>query len=1045
MLKLYAKHLIASAVMVLLGLAAYSQTVSGVVYDEFGSPMPGVTVLIKGTTIGDATDLDGKYKIEGAPLGEQTLVFSFIGYSPYEQVINIPASGNVTVNRNMEVDSETLQEYVVVGYGVQRKREVTGSISKVDSKELTDIPAPSFEAALQGKAAGVQVTQGSGLAGSGSVVRVRGIASISAAGDPLYVVDGIPITQDYFLNGNRGAMNNNPLATINPNDIESIEVLKDAAATGIYGSRGANGVILITTKSGSGSGWSFDLNTRHGIARPTALPNMLNAPEFLQIYQEAWENDGNVGLAQLPNGISWNDARNTNTDWVDETIRTGFKQAYNFGAKFGSKKLNVFSSIGYDDNQSYLEGNSYVRTSFRTNVTYDLSDKVTIGANVSVSQGINNRVDAAWSGGLGSAMSTALPIYPITYSDTVFNDDGQVINLPGDYWWQGSNPVRQRELQDWRTTEWRSINNFTIEYKPMKNLFVKGYFGYDYMDLKDDLWQDRLLRNGDRTSDLQNLAQRWSTFTNNYNFNGTATYFHDIDEDNQLTYLVGLEYQESRTLSKARVFREGSEVTGAFYDNSDLLNDPIVRDAESDSLISPGFDTDGNDRKEVFNFVSAFARVNYARQNKYFAQASFRVDGSSRFGENNRYGFFPSASLGWVLSEENFLKANETISFMKLRAGWGLTGNAAIPNYQQYGEYQTLDNAYNNENIRFLAVAPNPNLQWETSSVFDVALEMGFLEDRITSTLSFYNKNTTNVLLNITPQNSTGIQGFWDNIGEIVNRGVELQISSVNIDNGRLMWRTDFNVAYNYNEIKSIGNYTEDAVSGGTNDTRVVVGEPVGTNFLVRFSHVDPVTGRNVYLDANGNETMTWDPADRQAVGRVLPIAIGGITNTWEFGRWNIGLVLVYSVGSDIYDSSSKRQLGVQTDWNMRTEIFDRWRQPGDQAAYAQPSLLVENYGLDNAFNNNTTQFLDDGDYLRVRRLSATYNIPGFKVGSMQFDAASITLSAVNFLTFTNFDGLDPEIARDFENATDRNLSPNITYLTPPQEMSFNLAFNLRF
>lgn len=422
-----------------------------------------------------------------------------------------------------------------------------------------------------------------------------------------------------------------------------------------------------------------------------------------------------------------------------------------------------------------------------------------------------------------------------------------------------------------------------------------------------------------------------------------------------------------------------------------------------------------------------------------------RTDGSSRFGENNRFGFFPSASLGWVLTEEDFLANSKHLSFLKLRTGWGITGNAAIPNYQQYGEYQIAANGYNDQDFRYLSVASNPNIQWETASTFDVGIEAGFFEDRITTTLSFYNKKTTDVLLNITPQVSTGFTGFWDNVGGILNRGVEFEVSSVNFSKDKFVWRTDFNIAYNYNEIVSIGSYSPDAISGGTNDTRVVVGAPVGTNFLVEFSHIDPETGRNVYLDINGNETMVWDPANRVAVGRVLPKAVGGITNTFEIGRWNIGLVMVYSIGSNIYDSSSKRQLGVVSDWNMRTEIFDRWRQPGDNAEYAQGSLLNENYGLDDAYNNNTTQFLKKGDYLRLRRLSVGYSFPKFKIGSAQFQGANITLSAVNFLTFTNFDGLDPEIARDFDNATDRNMSPNITWLTPPQEMSFNLALNLRF
>lgn len=1042
------------AVFVLFSAALQAQTIRGTVYDEQGLPMPGVTVRIDGTTKGSATNLDGEYTITNAPVGEVDILFTFVGYKKIRKTVNVPPTGEVVANENLTPDLAALDEFVVVGYGVQRKREVTGAITKVEGRQITDIPTPSFEAGLQGKAAGVQVTTGSGLAGSGSVVRIRGIASISAAGDPLYVVDGIPITQDYFLNANRGAMNNNPLATINPNDIESIEVLKDAAATGIYGSRGANGVILITTKRGTGAGWSFNMETRHGISMPTARPNMLNADQYLQLYQEAWENDGNVGLASLPGGITWDQARRTNTDWVDETVGVGFKQAYNFSAQYGTKNLNVFSSIGHDDNGSYLIGNSYERTSFRTNVTYTPTKDVEIVASTSLSRGVNNRVDAAWSGGLGAAMSNALPIYPIQYSDTVRNTAGDILYLPGDYWDQGANPVRQRELQDWRTTEWRAINSVSVRWTPMKNLFVQAYGGYDYMDLKDDRFLDQRLINGQRNTTAFALAERFPTWTNNWNSNATVTYIHDINEDHSLTYMVGAEYQQSTTRAYNRLWRQDQFVNASFLDRPGLLGNrfvpqQIITDDDgvaTDTIAAvPGYFSDGS-RMEVFNFISTFARVNYSFKNKYFAQASFRADGSSRFGENNRFGFFPSVSAGWVITEEDWMKgSSDWLSFLKLRSGFGLTGNAAIPNYQQYGEYQIQRNGYNGQDFRFLAVRPNPNLRWEQAEIFDISLEAGFFNDRITTTLSFYNKNTQDVLLNLTPQPSTGFQNFWDNVGQIINRGVEWEVSAIAMDRERFMWRVDFNAAYNYNEITSIGNYTPDAVSGGTNDTRVVVGKPVGTNFLVEHVGVDPQTGRNIYLDRDGNETNQWDPMNRVPVGRVLPRAIGGITNTFMFGRWEVGLVAVFSLGSNIYDSSSKRQLGVVTDWNMRDEVFDRWRQPGDQAEFAQLSLRPENYGVGDPFQLNTTQWLFPGDYLRLRRLSVAYNIPRFKVGAMDIEGATITFAAMNFFTITNFPGLDPEIARDFENPTDRNMSPNITFLTPPQEQSYTIAFNLRF
>ncbi len=1050
-MKSYTQKILTVVGALFITVSAFSQNITGTVYDEKGQTMPGVTVRIEASTKGDASDMDGKYSIENVAPGQYTLVFTFIGYKDLVQTVTMPATGNLTVNKNMEVDAEVLSEFVVVGYGVQRKREVTGSITTVKPKDITDIPAPSFEAALQGKAAGVQVTQGSGMAGSASVVRIRGIASISAGGDPLYVVDGIPITQDYFLNGNRGGMNTNPLATINPNDIESIDILKDAAATGIYGSRGANGVILITTKRGRNKGVKFDFSARLGTSHPTARPNMLNSSQYLQLYQEAWENDGNVGLAPLPGGVSWDDARKTDTDWVDETIGVGFKQAYNLGVSRGWDKVNAFFGVGYEDNGTFLIGNSYERTSFRTNIDWQLAKNLKLGFGTSLSRGVNNRVSAAWSGGLGDAMSTALPIYPIYWGTDKYsylaNGDSVLEHAATDFWTNGPNPVRQREGQEWRTQEWRSLSNVRLDYEPVKNLIVSGSFAFDYMDLRDDIYTDKLLRNANRLQNFSSRAERYPTWVDNWNTNVTANYMYDLDDNNSFTFLVGSEYQQSRNRGLNNITREDPSVTGPFFRNRDLLNQEFIPQeiVEGDTIAAvPGFINGGSRVTGRSNFISYFARVNYDFKRKYFAQVSARVDGSSKFGANNRYGFFPSASAGWILSDEAFIEDLGVFSFLKLTAGVGLVGNAAIPDYQQYGSFAIVENSYNNEPIRFLATPSNPDIRWETANIIDASLEMGFFEDRLTSKISVYKKNTRDVLLNVSPQPSTGFDNFWDNLGRIVNQGVELEIGANIIDSRDFIWRSDLNIAYNDNKITSIGDYSPDAVSGGTNDTRVVVGAPVGTNFLVRFSHVDSETGRPVYLDLNGNPTFTWDPANRVPIGRVLPKAVGGWTNTWTYKRWEVGLVVVYSLGANIYDSSSKRQLGVVTDWNMRTEIFDRWRQPGDEAAFPRLTRLTETHGAGTPWIN-TDMWLHQGDYMRFRRLSVTYNLPSFTVGAMKFDRASVTASAMNFFTITNFGGLDPEIARDFENVNDRNMSPNISYLTPPQEMSFVLQFNLNF
>lgn len=1010
------KNYILSLVAVFLfSVSAVAQSISGKVNDQNGLPLPGASVVIDGTTQGTTTDINGDFKISPVKPGDYTLTISFLGFIPKKQSVSVKAGQDVKLDPIvLQEDVEMLDEVVVVGYGVQRQREVTGTISKIEGNTVRELPVPSFNAALQGQAAGVQVTTGSGLAGSSSVVRVRGIASISAGGDPLYVVDGIPITQDNFLNNNEGGMNSNPLSFLNPQDIESVEILKDAASTGIYGSRGSNGVILITTKRGKDQKLRFDFTANSGLSLPTARPDMLNADEFLQLYQEAWENDGNVGRAELPGGVSWEEAENTNTDWVDETIGIGFKQNYSLSASKGNDKVKYYVNGSYEDNQSYLIGNTYERLSARANVDFNITDKFKAGITSNFTRAVNDRINAAWSGGLGAAMSTALPIYPI------FTDSGTYTQYP--------NPVRDREYIDWVTTEYRSLNGVNLSYQLTDELSVRASGNYEYIDIRDDKFEDGRLN---PASNSPGFADRNSNWVNNYNYNAIADYNKMLNENNKLGVMVGYEYQYYN-----RKFKYNS------YQNS--VNRPDFDEFQTDTVIQ----NIGNVGIEEYSFRSIFARINFVNSKKYIVQGTFRTDGSSKFGPNNRYGYFPSASFGWLASEEDFLRDNKVISYLKFKTSFGITGNANIQNnaWRQTWGISNPDNpndGYNGEEIVYPTNLDNPDLSWETSNTFDLGAEFGLYEDRIHGELTVYRKYTRDVLMQLAVPRVYGFANYLDNVGEILNQGIEFSIKSRNLV-GEFKWTTDFNIAHNYNEIRSIGDYSEDAVGGGTNDTRVVVGEPVGTNFLVRYLGVDPVNGRPIYLDVNGNPTYQWDPADRVPVGDVLPDVVGGLTNTFGYRNWDFSVLLYYSIGGNIYDSSSKRQLGVVTDWNMRPEIYDRWQEPGDIAQYPRLTLDTETYGSGTPWIN-TDLWLHDASYVRLRRVALGYTFNEAQLVGSFFKSVRFAVSGTNLLTWTRFPGLDPEIARDFENSADRNMSIGITYLTPPQEKTFNVHVNLSF
>jgi TonB-linked SusC/RagA family outer membrane protein len=999
-------------------LTTYAQTgsISGKIVDETKVPIPGATVQVEGTQKITVTDNDGNFKITGLTSGTYTISAKYLGYTSTKLTATVGA-GNVVLNFNLKPESQNLDELIVVGYGTQTKREVTGSIARVAGDKLTALPTPSFEASLQGRAAGVQVTQGSGLAGSGSVIRVRGIGSISAGGDPLYVIDGIPVTADPFLSGNRGAMNQNPLATMNANDIESVEILKDAGAAGIYGSRGANGVILVTTKRGKLGKPTINFSTKFGLSTYANKPDFVNGPEWLQLRQEAWTNDGNTGLATLPQGLTWAQAQQNNTDWFDLVTQTGKSNDQQLSFSQGTEKVKTYISANYGDNQSFLKGNSYEKYGVRANVDVKPTNYFSANINIGYSKGTNTRVSAAWSGGIGDAMSTALPIYP------VFNADGT-------YWSNGANPARTINYMDWKSVDERLLAGVTLELKPFKNFTLKGIANMDNLHVVEDQFSPREL-----TGNTNGYANRWDNQVLNRNFTGTANYDINFDKS-KITILAGAETQN---------FEQNGYPSGIGGDaNTPYSKDQAGLEARmaAMALTNSLYYVNGLNRT---TFASLFGRVNYSYDNKYYLQVLMRRDGSSKFGPNKKYGYFPAASAAWTISQEDFLKSNKTISNLKLRASYGITGNANIPPGEYYAKFGN-SGSYNGNPATSPQNVENPNLHWEQLKSIDAAIEFGFFNNRISGEFAYYNKRTTDVLINGGISPSTGFGFAYQNVGEILNEGLELSLNTTNINGKNFKWTTNFNISKNYNEVVSIGNLSADAIGGGTNDTRIILGKPVGTNFLVRYYGVDPNDGLPIWLNKDGYQTKTFSLDDRVAVGKVIPDYVGGLTNTFTYKGFELNTLFTFAIGGNIYDGSAKRQLGVVTDWNIRSDIADRWRKPGDIAKFPRLTMSSNNYpGLSSEWNYNSTMFLYDATFARLRELTLAYNLPADFAKRIGMRNAKVFATGMNLLTFSKYPGGDPEIARDFDNPQDRNMSPNVTYLTTPQQKSVTFGFSTSF
>ncbi|HEX2535370.1 MAG TPA: SusC/RagA family TonB-linked outer membrane protein, partial [Chitinophagaceae bacterium] len=666
-----------------------------------------------------------------------------------------------------------LNEVVVVGYGTQRKRDVTATIAKIGAEKIANVPAPSFESALAGKAAGVQVNTTGGLAGSGAVVRIRGINSISIAGDPLYVIDGIPIDVTYVGGPSRNNLgqDRNPLANLNPNDIESVEILKDAGATGIYGSRGANGVILITTKRGKGR-MHHNFSSRVGMSGPSVKPDFVDAKTWLAIRQEAWEMDGNTGVQQnLPGGLGGyplEQALNgTNTDWWDQATRTGISQEYNYSVSRGIGNFNFYAAGNYGKEQSYIVGNDFQRAGVRANMDYKVRKNLSVALNSAFYSGINNMLNNGWNGGLGMAMSTGLPYYP------VYNADGSYFRT-GDYrltWGttpgapytipNSNNLVAQREGSDFRSRENRIIGTLSGRYTPVKNLDISASASFEQnKSLYNSYYTPWMLN---RSTGAQGAAENNLSTYRNQNYNLTANYAWDVTSNSRFTFLLGTEYQEQKTLNE---YARLDSAAGELY--------KIDKTAKIDSIIGAAPSNTTFERL----FRSVFARVNYSFRSKYILQASIRRDESSAFRDNYKTAWFPTVSGAWLLSEEDFFRnALPQVNLLKLRASWGLVGTSNLPWDASYASFDTArrpQDYYNGQPTIFRTRLGNPDLRWETASNIDLALEAGLFNNRVSIEAAYYRRKNTDILIEVPISSYNGVGGSqWQNQGSILNEGVE--------------------------------------------------------------------------------------------------------------------------------------------------------------------------------------------------------------------------------------------------------------------------------
>ena len=1003
------------SIVVSLFLAQFSnaQTLVGKVTDAASQPIPNVSVVVKGTKIGTATAADGTYKIEAGQ--GKTLVFSSLGYGTKEVAVK-GTTLDIALNKS---DTKNLDEVVVVGYGTKIKKDLTGNIAKVKGSDVQGMPVTNLNQALQGRAAGVFVETNNGKLGEGVKVRIRGAGSLSASNDPLYVVDGIPISTD--------ANSGNPIADINFNDVESFDILKDASAAAIYGSRAANGVVLITTKKGKAGKTSFQVNTQFGLNSPTNYRGFLDAKEYVGLLREAAVNSDKLeGVdpadpAQYPGSwlqfaerrltrySGWSDWKKleTNTNWEKLAFNDrAATSALDVSASGGTDKTKFYISLSNINQTGILIGNSLKRTSARINLEQSVSEKFKIGFNLSLTQTKTGRVPE------DNEFSTPMQIVALS-PVTPFKDlKGNVYNSPTTTY---TNPYIDYSEGRYNSTSYRNIGNIFGQYNFNSSLFFRSELGIDLQNQNDDQFYGPNTTFGNGTNGYGSSGWfRGLTYnTNNYfSFKKKLNNVHDLDA------VLGMSFQDYN-ISFANVF-------GEQFPTQQLQK-----------LASSGLIKGGSSSESASTFLSYFSRVNYKFDNKYLLSLSGRIDGSSVFGNDKRYGFFPSVSAGWILSEESFLRNSNTLSFLKLRGSWGLTGNAdGFGNFASRGLWGGT--AYNGTGGLGSSQLANPDLRWEKSNQVDIGLDFGFLQNRISGEIDYYVRKTNDLIYNVPVPGNTGFSSKTVNVGSMENKGFEFVLNTDNIIQKDFKWSTSLNLATNQNRITKLDG--EQKLLPG-NDGRymnsLIVGEAIGVFYGPKFAGADPANGDALYYKQDGSTTNDYNEAGNFIVGNPNPKYIGGITNTFTYKGIELSFLFQGVFGNQIMNGAGGF-MSASFDWfdNQTRDQLNRWQKPGDITNVPQLRL-----GYGNGISASS-RYIENGDYVRLKNLTVAYNFKSDVLKRLKLNSAKVYLTGVNLLTFTKYSGWDPEVNTDYR-ASNRNQGGD--FYAAPQVKNISVGLNVGF
>lgn len=1035
---------------------AQQRTIYGKVSDKDNRfPLQGVTITGKGSNANAQTDSSGKFLLQ-LPESVTTLSFSYIGYVQKEISIS---KTQTEVVIDLSADTKELSDVVVSsGYGTQRKRDFTGSAAQVSGEILENRPAQNFTQLMGGQAAGVDIVQPSSALNNPPVMRIRGINSISSGIFPLVVVDGVTL----FTGSAGGSVGNDPLADINPSDIETIDVLKDASATAIYGSRAANGVLVITTKKGKKGKAKVNYDGWVGLSKPYNLPELLDAYEYVTIKNEARVNAGltpGFALQTLTDGTV------VNTDWYKEAYHTGVSQSHNINLSGANDATNYYFSIGYTDQNGFIKKNTFGRNVARLNIDHKLFNGVTIGATISYSNSINKGPNtgaiapnsiAGASGNTSNSQYIGLqPLGRLTYilppNVAAFNEDGSYnINPANGTIGYGANSPSLGVFNAWNLRavqeldKNKSENNTFIgsiytEIAILKNLKFKTNFGIDNLVIENSEFRNPY--SGDGATARPNIigggsATQTQTHLTTTNWTNTLTYSTVIGWKHNLRVLAGFE-QIHRTVEGWGAIRSG-------------ITDPFYTSYQGGwSTIAPTGSIQSENGLQSF-----FSNINYDYNKKYLLSLNFRRDGLSALAKGNKWGNFGGGSIGWNISEESFFKSSDlynVVSNLKLRGSYGIVGNSSIADFASLSTYSSF--TYGGIATLYFSQAGNPNLKWETSKKTDIGIDVGLFRNKINITADYFNNLVDGLILNSPVSSSQGIPGnaIAANVGAMYNRGIEFSINAKMIEGSLFRWTTSFNFSTLKNKVTSLGNVgeiypTNLATFGIQNMTRV--GYSVGSIYAVPTTGVNPDNGNRVYINRDGDEvqydavTKAWSymdgsvaPAiDNYADGRILgpslPTYFGGFNNSFSYGNLDLNIGLTFSGGNKLYNGTWSTISDMRY-FNSGKFVLNRWTKPGD---ITDVPKLVWGNSLTNGFSSSNSAYVEDGSFIKLKNISLGYKIPVDKIGvSNYISSIRVYAQAANLFTLTKYRGSDPEVSingNSINSGKDQNVPPNAWNMT---------------